>query len=55
LQVLAVGFANFRYFFPQLCDVLSDGSRHEDRLAEDVAVALAAITPKIISHRDSVK
>jgi hypothetical protein len=25
LQVQAVPFANFRYFFPQLCDALFDG------------------------------
>jgi len=34
LQVQAVRFPNFRYFFSQFSDALFDGPLHEDRLAE---------------------
>ena len=46
VQVLAVRFADLRYFFPQLCDALLDGPGHGDRLAEHVDVASAVITKR---------
>src|ERR1700730_12486280 len=39
LQVQAVRFANVGYFFPQLFDTLSYGSRHSDRLAKQLYVS----------------